>query len=266
MAGYYGEAVLYVGYLWNLSPSRVLLNTKTLFEALYGRKPDLSHLWVFGARCFAHIPVKLHTKNSLHSCEAVFLGYPDAIKGWRLCDVWMGSFFNARDVIFDEESVLQPRDDSEALRLAPSPPTVSKGSSPPVNDTLPGSGGVVDKEATHSSSIGTDIQSDAPSSDSPSLSLPKAGNPEPCHSTQNRILTEKGAKYAAEMCCQWEHLDKLWAAKAGLQLDVGNSTGTAMLVAMLEVTDALRADEDHIDPVPEGQAGLILTEQAHLSI
>lgn len=115
-AGYFGEAVLLVGYLWNLSATRVLPSGKTPFELLHGYKPDVTHLRVFGSRCFARIPPETHIKNGPHSREALFLGYPDGMKGWRLRDVKTGSIFNSRDVVFDEGSVTTPCDFSEHLR------------------------------------------------------------------------------------------------------------------------------------------------------
>ena len=105
-AGYFGEAVLLAGYLWNLSATRVLPSGKTPFELLYGQKPDVNHLRIFGSRCFARIPPELRTKNSPHSHEALFLGYPDGVKGWRLRDAKTGTFFNSCDVVFDEGSIL----------------------------------------------------------------------------------------------------------------------------------------------------------------
>ncbi|KIJ15726.1 hypothetical protein PAXINDRAFT_48617, partial [Paxillus involutus ATCC 200175] len=74
----------------------------TPFEVLYGHKPDLSHLRIFGSQCFAWIPPEQQIKNGPHSREAIFMGYPDGVKGWRLRDAQLGSFFNSQDVIFDK--------------------------------------------------------------------------------------------------------------------------------------------------------------------
>ncbi|KIK33095.1 hypothetical protein CY34DRAFT_100219, partial [Suillus luteus UH-Slu-Lm8-n1] len=40
--------------------------------------------------------------NGPHSHHAVFLGYPEGTKGYRLRNQGTGAFFTARDVIFDE--------------------------------------------------------------------------------------------------------------------------------------------------------------------
>lgn len=120
-AGYFGEAVLTIGYLWNLTGTRVLPDNKTPFEMLYGYKPDVSHLRVFGCRCFARIPPERRVKNMPHSSQALFTGYPDGVKGWRLRDCATGAFFNSRDVIFDEDSVMRTKDLTEGHRSSQHP-------------------------------------------------------------------------------------------------------------------------------------------------
>lgn len=108
-AGYFGEAVLTVGYLWNLTGTRVLR--------------------VFSCRCFARIPPERRIKNGAHSSQALFMGYPDGVKGWRLRDCATGTFFNSRDVIFDEESVMRTKDLTDSHRLSQSLADPSSSSS-----------------------------------------------------------------------------------------------------------------------------------------
>ncbi|PPQ94219.1 hypothetical protein CVT25_006636 [Psilocybe cyanescens] len=51
---YWGEAALTAAYLLNVTT----LNTDgiTLFEAMYSCPPNLSHLHIWGSRCFVHVP------------------------------------------------------------------------------------------------------------------------------------------------------------------------------------------------------------------
>lgn len=56
------------------------------------------------------------------------------------------------------------------------------------------------------------------------------------------------------------------AARTGLQLNDGAVSGGAAFIATMEVADALKVDEDHVNVFPEGQANLTITKQAHLSI
>lgn len=98
----WGEATLTAANLWEVTPSRTLPPGVTPFEMSHGRKPDLSHLRVWGSRCFARVPIELQTKLIPRSWECLFMGYPDGLKGCRVCDLTTGAFFNLRDVIFDE--------------------------------------------------------------------------------------------------------------------------------------------------------------------
>lgn len=125
----WGEAALTACYLFNQTESRALPTGKTPYEMLHGTKPNLSHLRVFGARCFARIPPELQQKLGPRSREAAFMGYPPGVKVWRCRDAVTGTFFNSRDVIFDETLSNRPFPDSDnddedvtAAPVAPSPP------------------------------------------------------------------------------------------------------------------------------------------------
>jgi len=52
---FWAEAINTTVYLKNRSPTKYLEH-KTPFEALYGFKPKVSHLRIFGCKAFAHIP------------------------------------------------------------------------------------------------------------------------------------------------------------------------------------------------------------------
>lgn len=98
----WGEAVLTVCYLWNGKESSTLPPGITPYEVVNNQKPDLSHLHVWGARCFAHIPIEQQIKLGPHSHIAYFMGYSDGTKGYCLQDADTGVFFSARDVLFDK--------------------------------------------------------------------------------------------------------------------------------------------------------------------
>lgn len=98
----WGEAALTVCYLWNRSESCILPKGVTPYKMVNSHQPDLSHLRVFGAKCFACIPTELQVKLGPHSCHAIFIGYLDGTKGYRLRDKDTGTFFTTRDIIFDE--------------------------------------------------------------------------------------------------------------------------------------------------------------------
>ena len=53
--GLWAEAINTAVYFNNRSPTKCL-GFKTPFEALFGLKPTVSHLRIFGSKAYAHIP------------------------------------------------------------------------------------------------------------------------------------------------------------------------------------------------------------------
>jgi hypothetical protein len=78
----------------------------------YNEKPDISHLHVFGARAFAHVPLEMQTKLGVKSQECLFMEYPPGQKGYRVRDLATGTFFTSTVVIFDENSKYRPLHDT----------------------------------------------------------------------------------------------------------------------------------------------------------
>jgi hypothetical protein len=78
------------------------LESKTPQEAWTGRKPDVSHLRVFGYKAFAHIPDEKRSKLKSKSMPCVFLGYCEATKAYRLMCVETKRIIKSRDVMFLE--------------------------------------------------------------------------------------------------------------------------------------------------------------------
>jgi len=119
----WGEAVLIVAYLWNHTESNSLPAGVTPYEIVNHHKPDLSHLKVFSSSCWAHISTELQTKFGAHSCRAIFLGYPDGIKGYCVRDASTGAFFVARDIEFNEVFPDLTNSDSNFNSDTPVPPS-----------------------------------------------------------------------------------------------------------------------------------------------
>ena len=59
---YWGEAALMALYLYNLTLQSLLPPNITPYKMYNNKKPDISHLQVFRAYAFAHVPLKLQTK------------------------------------------------------------------------------------------------------------------------------------------------------------------------------------------------------------
>jgi hypothetical protein len=58
----WGEAALTACYLFNQTKLHTLPAGKTPYEMLHKVQPNLSHLHIFGACCFTHIPPELQEK------------------------------------------------------------------------------------------------------------------------------------------------------------------------------------------------------------
>jgi len=236
-ANLWGEAALTVCYLWNRSESRALPPGTTPFEIINGTKPDFSHLRVFGASCFARIPSELQAKLGPHSRQAIFLGYPEGTKGYRLRDKVTGTFFVARDVIFDENlpsiaSVHDSDDDDDVVPPPPPDPT-------PTPAVVPGPAHAI-----------------APA-------IPPAP-PVPRRSARSRILTSGGQAFADGIAASKARLLELRQARAarseGVTLDANAPAehGTSESVDLEEI-------EPNVD-VPETLANLMIEEHANIAI
>ena len=96
------DAVLTRQYLVNRLPTSTLLDNTTPFEAISGgRKPDLSHLHIWGCDCYVAIPDEIRGKAGAKRFRAIFVGYEERRVGWRVRDL-KGKYSFSNDVIFNE--------------------------------------------------------------------------------------------------------------------------------------------------------------------
>jgi hypothetical protein len=96
------DAVLTRQYLVNRLPTSTLPENTTPFEVITsGRKPDLSHLRVWGCECYVAVPNEIRGKAGPKRFHAIFVGYEEHRIGWhvRALD---GKYSFSNDVIFDE--------------------------------------------------------------------------------------------------------------------------------------------------------------------
>jgi hypothetical protein len=97
---FWGEAVVTAIYILNRSPTKAL-NGRMLYEAWHGRKPALSHLWVFGYLTFGNELGHIGKLDD-RSTPMVFIGYVEVSKAYRFLDSVTQHVNTTRDVVFDE--------------------------------------------------------------------------------------------------------------------------------------------------------------------
>lgn len=100
--GYWAEAVMTAAYLRNRVTTSALQEDKTPFEMWYERKPDISHLRVFGCVAYTHVPDSERKKLDKKAKELRFVGYCKTSKGYRLYDESTRKLVKSRDVVFNE--------------------------------------------------------------------------------------------------------------------------------------------------------------------
>ena len=69
---FWGEALLHSAYVLNRRPTRALHPPETPYSRLYGQKPNISHLRIFGCEAHALVPSQLRNKLSSHSVTCRF--------------------------------------------------------------------------------------------------------------------------------------------------------------------------------------------------
>jgi hypothetical protein len=132
---YWGEAFMYAVHIRNLSPTSGLVD-QVPYTAWTGRRPDVSHLRVFGSVGYVNIPKKVRGgKLAVTSVKCRLLGWwADETKGYHLEDMETKKIVSSHDVTFIEDTMLNdlaiiegevPRltelnsEDLEALSKAP---------------------------------------------------------------------------------------------------------------------------------------------------
>lgn len=100
---YWTEAVSTAVYIMNRTPTAAIHDVAPE-ERFCGKKPDLSHLKVFGCIAYVHIPDELRTKLDPKAEKCIFIGYSLEHKGYRCYNLETRELRVRRDVVFDEMS------------------------------------------------------------------------------------------------------------------------------------------------------------------
>jgi transposase InsO family protein len=98
----WAEIARTVAHLKNRSPTRSL-KAKTPYEALYGKKPDLSHIVAVGTKAMPHIPKGKTKKIDSRAGEGIMVGYGGSNQ-YRIWDPADNKIIVSRDVDFIDEA------------------------------------------------------------------------------------------------------------------------------------------------------------------
>jgi hypothetical protein len=81
--------------------------SKTPYEIWFGKKPNLSHLRIFGTFAHVHIPKELKQKLDIRFKKYMNVWYVEEIKGYRVyIDPKIHNIFLNRGAIFVKSTVL----------------------------------------------------------------------------------------------------------------------------------------------------------------
>lgn len=97
---FWAEVVNTLVYLLNMLPTKALVG-KTPFKALFGVKPLVTHLNIFGCVCYIHVPEAKRDKLEERVMTDVFLGYNNSSKTYKVFDLQTQKVV-ARNVKFSE--------------------------------------------------------------------------------------------------------------------------------------------------------------------
>ena len=99
---FWAEADSTAAYVRNRLPTKALKENETPYERWCERKPDESHLRVFGCMAYAYIPDSERRKLDKKSRKMCFVGYSLTSKGYRLFDETNQKMYIRRDMEFNE--------------------------------------------------------------------------------------------------------------------------------------------------------------------
>lgn len=101
---FWAEAVNTAVYLRNRTVASGL-NNKTPFELWFGRKPDVSHIRIFGSKIMVHIPKEKRLKWDKKAVNCILVGYSENVKGYRIYNPVKNTISTSRDIIVIEEGM-----------------------------------------------------------------------------------------------------------------------------------------------------------------
>ncbi|KAE8714902.1 hypothetical protein F3Y22_tig00110187pilonHSYRG00229 [Hibiscus syriacus] len=88
---------------------------KVAEEVWTGHDVSFDNLRIFGCPAYVHVPADERSKLDAKSKECIFLGYKKGVKGFKFWDPVAKKVVISRDVVFDEQSMLQQKQDTTVV-------------------------------------------------------------------------------------------------------------------------------------------------------
>ncbi len=101
---YWGEALLTAEHILNRIYRTGANVDVTATEAMFGYRPNLERLRVFGCAAYALIPSQQRHKLQPNARKCILLGFGDEKRGYKLLEVQTKRAFYSKDVTFDESN------------------------------------------------------------------------------------------------------------------------------------------------------------------
>ena len=101
---FWAEALATAVYVRNRVTSSVLPPNTTPHHKWMGKAPNVGHIRVFGSKCWYTLPKVKVRKLDPRAREALFLGYVESSRAYKLWDGELQKVVISRDVVFDEFS------------------------------------------------------------------------------------------------------------------------------------------------------------------
>ncbi len=127
---FWPDAVATATYLKNRSAHQALEGV-TPEEVWSGKKPDVSHLHVFGCTGYVHVPKKERSKLDVKARACIFLGYvSDSASGEKVFKLFCpqnNKFLTSRNVLFIDEEIRRTAPSESISELSVAPVSVETG-------------------------------------------------------------------------------------------------------------------------------------------
>ncbi len=98
---FWAEVVTIIVYIMNRTPTMVV-HGMTPEEKFTGKKPDVSHLRVFGCITYVHVPDEKRSKLDRKAKKCIFIGYSSKQKGCGCFNPSTRKLQMSKNVVFDE--------------------------------------------------------------------------------------------------------------------------------------------------------------------